>query len=87
MWSRPEHLARAGLAIAAVLGALFLPWWVPALCMTLSSLRFPAWEVPLIGLFMDFLWQPADHFALPLFTIFGIIIVWVTRPLRKQLLL
>jgi hypothetical protein len=55
--------------------------------MVLLSLRFAAWEVPLIGLYMDFLWLPGGHFMMPYFLIFGIAVVWLASPLRRQLLL
>jgi hypothetical protein len=85
---RPETLVRILLALAGFLGAFFAPWWVPFICMILLSLRFSAWEVPLIGLCVDLLWLPSGtHFALPLFTLLGIALVWAASPLRKQLLL
>jgi hypothetical protein len=85
---RPETVVRILLALAGLFGALFAPWWVPLICMILLSLRYPAWEVPLTGLLMDLVWLPSGgHFAIPLFTILGIIIVWLAAPLRRQLLL
>ena len=88
MWSHPETLVRTLLVLVGCIGMLFAPWWVPLTCMILLSLRFAAWEVPLMGLLMDFLWLPSGaHFMFPLFAIFGIVLVWCTSPLRKQLLL
>jgi hypothetical protein len=84
---RLETLVRVLLAATAVVGVFFAPWWVPALCMLLLSLRYPAWEVPLIGLLMDLVWLPGAHVALPLYMIFGIVVVWAASPLRRQLLL
>ncbi len=85
MWS-PADLFRALLAALAVVGALVAPWWLPAACMLLLSLRFDAWEVPLIGLWVDLLWLPTPH-SIPWFTLYGIAVVWLAAPLRKQLLL
>lgn len=78
---------RIGLVLAAVLGAIFLPWWIPLLAMIALAVGFSAWEVPLIGLFIDFLWLPgAGHFSIPLFTIAGILFIVVCTPLRDTFL-
>ena len=83
-----ETYVRVGVTLAGLLGALFAPWWVPLICMLLLSLRFSAWEVPFIGLLVDFLWLPGDKtFAIPIFMLAGIVLVWVASPLRKQFLL
>ena len=75
-----ETLVRVILALVGFLGVLVAPWWVP--------LMYAAWEVPLIGLLMDFVWLPSQgHFAIPVFTLLGIIMVWLASPLRKQFLL
>lgn len=76
------------IGLVAVISTFVAPWWVPALCMLALSLRFPAWEAPFIGLLMDLLWLPqGEHFMFPFFTLFGVIILWIARPLRRQLLL
>jgi hypothetical protein len=78
---------RGAIALGAVLGTFFAPWWVPFLCMVLLSLRYPAWEVPLIGLLIDLLWLPGGSgFAVPLFTIAGVSMTWIFAPLRNQFL-
>jgi hypothetical protein len=83
-----ETPVRLILALAGFFGVLFAPWWVPLVCMILLSLRYAAWEVPIIGLCMDLVWLPSGgHFAIPVFTLLGIIIVWSASPLRRQLLL
>jgi hypothetical protein len=85
---RPETIVRVLLSLAGFFGVLFAPWWFVLACMILLSLRYAAWEVPLIGLFMDFVWLPTSgHIAVPVFTLLGIAIVWIASPLRKQLLL
>ena len=87
MWYRPANSIRAAIAIVAVLGVFVALWWVPLVCMILLALRYPAWEVPVIGLLMDFLWLPGSgHFVIPLFMIGGIGIVWICAPLRDQFL-
>lgn len=80
-------LARIVLVLLALLGALFMPWWVPVLCMLVLSLRYEAWEVPLIGLWMDLLWLPGGHLGIPYFTLFGLFVAWAATPIRRQLLL
>ena len=87
MWSHPETIVRVLLAILGFAGALFAPWPFPVLCMILLSLRFAAWEVPLIGFFIDMMWLPGNHFMIPYFMIFGIALVWLASPVRRQLLL
>jgi len=87
MWFPPETVVRVFLALAGCAAALFAPWPFAVACMVLLSLRFAAWEVPLIGLLMDLLWLPETHFMIPYCTVFGIAVVWLASPLRRQLLL
>lgn len=87
MWYRSEVSVRVLVALAGFLGVLFAPWWVTPVCMVLLSLRYAAWEVPLMGFCMDCLWLPGGHFSVPVFTILGIVVVWFASPLRRQLLL
>jgi hypothetical protein len=85
-----SNVVRIALALVGAFGALFLAWWVPLICMILLSLRWAAWEVLMIGLFMDFLWLPGSGsggFHLPFFTIGGIALVWMCAPLRAQFLM
>lgn len=77
---------RLALDVLALVFALFGPWWLPLLCMILLSLRFPAWEVPVLGLFMDFLWMPSTTFF-PYYTLAGIALLILSAPIRRQLLL
>lgn len=69
-----------------IAGAFFLPWWVLLVCMIGLALRYPAWEVLVIGLVMDLLWLPGQGFELPVFLIAGIVLVWICAPLRNQFL-
>ncbi|MBI5457158.1 hypothetical protein HY971_00310 [Candidatus Kaiserbacteria bacterium] len=77
---------RVILALIGFLGIFFAPWWVPLICIIALSLRYPAWEVPIIGLLMDLLWLPGEGFQIPLFLIGSIALVWVCAPLRSQFL-
>lgn len=77
-------ILRIVVAIIGFLGAIFLPWWVPAICIVLLSIRWRAWEAVLLGLLMDLLWLPAGGF--PLFTIGAIAVVWAFEPLRSEFL-
>lgn len=40
----------------------------------------------MIGLLIDLTWLPAEGISLPLFTIGGIVLVWIFMPLRRQFL-
>jgi hypothetical protein len=68
--------------------ALFGSVYVAVLCMVVPALRYRAGEVLFLGLFIDFLWQPAGGFLspLPLFTILAAVVVWGFEPIRKRLL-
>ena len=83
MW-KPETSARLLVALVGFAGAIFLPWWIPALSILILALFWRAWEAMVIGLFVDFLWLPAH--ALPLFTLGSILAVWLLEPLRSEFL-
>ncbi|HEV3245532.1 MAG TPA: hypothetical protein VG102_04205 [Candidatus Paceibacterota bacterium] len=76
------------VAVVGFFGAIFAPWWIPAACIVLLSLRFRAWEAIALGVFMDLLWfSPETSFhGLPLLTIGAIVIVWAFEPLRSEFL-
>jgi len=79
--------ARPLLGFAAVAAAFIAPPWVPLVLIILLSLRFRAWEVPLIGLLMDLLWLPQLSLQHPpLYTILSLVIVWALEPLRREFL-
>lgn len=88
MSARRYNGIRLLLALAALFGAFAAPFWVPLLCMVLLSLRFSAWEVPLLGLLVDLLWLPSVGFLTPFpyFTVGGILIVLLFEPLRREFL-
>ena len=76
------------LAGVGFLSVFFMSPWVTVLCMVLLALRFPAWEVLVFGILIDFLWLPAGitlH-SFPLFTIAALTLVWGLHPVRRQLL-
>ena len=87
MWFQTSKF-RVTLGIIAFLGALFAPWWVPLIFGTLLCLRYAAWEVLLLGLFVDMLWLPQTLFTtIPLATIVAFFLVFGLAPLRKELLI
>jgi len=86
IFSPSETKIRFIVGAVGIVGAFFLPWWVPLVCMAALALRYPAWEVLVIGLVMDMLWLPGNGFELPVFLIAGIVLVWICAPLRNQFL-
>jgi hypothetical protein len=78
------NIFRVIVAVIGFLGAIFWPWWIPAICIVLLSLRFRAWEAIALGVFMDLLWLPAGGW--PLFTLGAIAVVWIFEPLRSEFL-
>jgi hypothetical protein len=80
-----ENSVRILLSLLGVFGAIFGPAWLPVVPMVLLSIRFRAWEVIALGLFVDLLWLPGLHF--PIFLALSIALVWAFEPLRKELLL
>jgi hypothetical protein len=87
MSSQAEIFVRILIAIAGFWGAIVAPAWIPAACIVLLALRFPAWEALLIGFVVDLLWLPGGGFHFPLFTIFAIVVVWLMEPIRNQFLI
>ena len=84
----PISSARIVLGILGILGAFFAPPWVPLLVIILLAVRYPAWEILVVGLLVDFLWLPGISLqTLPLFTIVGLVLVWGLAPLRSELLI
>ena len=79
---------RVVIAVIGFFGAIFLPWYVPAICIFLLALRWRAWEAILLGVFTDLIWlSPGGGLhILPLFTIGAIIAVWIFEPLRGEFL-
>ncbi len=81
-------IVRILIADIGFLATLFGAWWIPLVVMFVLALRYSAWEVPLLGLTVDLLFLPAVGFPypVPFFTIFGLVVVWVFEPLRRQFL-
>ena len=79
---------RITIAAIGFIGAIFWPWWIPAICIVLLAIRWRAWEAIVLGLFMDLLWlSPGSGIhGLPLFTIGAIAVVWAFEPLRTEFL-
>lgn len=79
---------RGVLVLAAFLSALVAPPWVPFLFALILALRFPAWEIILLGVCMDLAWLPTytSFSSLPLATIVAILLVWGLEPVRRELL-
>ena len=78
---------RTALAICGILSAIFAPPWATIIIMALLAFCYPAFEVLLMGLLVDFLWMPPGFLhPLPIFTISAFALVWGLEPLRKEFL-
>jgi len=79
---------RLALFIIGLVGILVSPW-ITLVASVILVVRYPAVEVLLLGLCVDFLWSPAtlslQH--LPLATIAAIIMLWAFDPLRRDFLI
>lgn len=87
MWKRIDLIRVVG-ALALLLSALLLPWWVSVGGMILLAARSPSWEVICIGFLIDCLWLPTDTliYPVPIFTIGAVLVVWGLEPMRRLLL-
>lgn len=76
------------LAAACLVSAIVAPPWVPFLFALALAVRYRAWEIVAIGVFMDLLWLPrmAAFEYLPWATIIALALVVVFEPLRRELL-
>ena len=76
------------VVFAGFLGVVIGLVWLPLVAMILLAVRYRAWEIVIIGLLLDFAWQPLGPFvsALPVFTVVSIILVWIFEPIRTQFL-
>ncbi|MFA7309969.1 MAG: hypothetical protein WC050_03630 [Candidatus Paceibacterota bacterium] len=79
---------RITIALIGFCGALIGHWWIPVICMLVLAFRYRAWEIILLGLSIDFMWEPAAGIAasFPYFTIGAIVVVWAFEPIRSQFL-
>ncbi len=84
------NAVRIFLGAASFASVIFAPWWLVFFCILLLCLRFQAWEVILVGIFMDLYWMPSSIFtslyALPLATLVAVLLIFGLEPLRRQLL-
>ena len=80
--------ARLLLALAGIFGAIVMPPWFPFVAMVLLAIMAPAWEVLLIGVFVDLLWLPSigSFSEVPIFTLAGVVLLWGLEPLRRRFL-
>ncbi|MBM3272614.1 hypothetical protein FJY94_05070 [Candidatus Kaiserbacteria bacterium] len=74
------------LVAIGVIGALVAPPWVPVIAIVALSVRWQAWEAPMIGLLVDFMWLPAglSLAAIPYYTLLSLAIVWFLEPVRAR---
>lgn len=77
-------MVRFLVAVLGFLSAFIAPWWMPFVFMAALSLRFRAWEVPLIGLATDLLWLPGA--GIPVGLIAGLVLAWGAEPIRARFL-
>lgn len=54
--------------------------------MTALALRYAAWEILILGLLTDFLFQPALPVAVPFFTLASLMLLWGLEPMRREFL-
>lgn len=85
------NAVRIFLAAASFASVILAPWWVVFVCALLLCLRFQAWEVILVGIFMDLYWMPSSIYvtsfdSIPIATIISILLIFGLEPLRRQLL-
>jgi hypothetical protein len=78
-------LARIALALIGFLSAIVGWPLLTAACILALSLRYRAYEVLVIGLLADFLWQPAGA-HIPYFTLGALVAVWIFEPVRTEFL-
>ena len=77
------------LATLGFVSVPFAPWWVPFGIAIILCIRFRAWEVAGMGLFMDLLWLPqvVTGESLPYATLGALLLLLVFEPLRRRLFL
>lgn len=75
------------LFLVGMLGAVLFWPWVTLVCMILLAVRYYAWEVIFMGMFVDLQWMPTSAFLhLPVYTLLGLLLVWGFEPLRREFL-
>lgn len=75
------------LFLLGVIAAIYLPPWAVLIIAVLLCLRYRAWEVIFLGLYIDFITLPeASWGVVPYATVLAFILVWGLEPLRRELL-
>lgn len=76
------------LALAGVVAALTLPPWAALIAVVVLAAKWRAWEAPLIGLLVDYMWLPtgAPWSVVPMYMLASLAIVWALEPLRARFL-
>lgn len=78
---------RVLVVLVGIVGLLLGSVWIAVASMVVLAIRYRAWEIVAIGLFFDFAWQPTGAtFAVPVFTLLSIGLVWAFEPIRAQFL-
>lgn len=73
--------------IIGCLSVFAFPWWVTSLIIAATAIRYRAWEVLLLGGFLDALYlSPSMYHGLPLFTLSTLAVLWAFEPLRQRFL-
>ena len=79
---------RIFLNVVGFTSIFFAPFWVPILAATFLSARWRAWEILIMGMFVDALWLPHSfYWGFPVATIGAILLVWAFEPMRREFLL
>jgi hypothetical protein len=86
MWHPNKiRLVLWGLLVAST---FVLPWWLTLGIALILAIRFAAWEIVPVGMYMDFIALPVEHALIfPYATLAAIFLVIALEPLRRQLLI
>lgn len=84
MSSPGSTLFRLAAMLAGLIAILVGPWWLLLMVTMVLSVRYAAWEVPLLGLLADMAWMPVHGMAIPYATLASLCIVWFFEPLRAR---
>lgn len=73
--------------LSLFVSVLFFPPWVSLILAVLMCVRYRAWEVIVLGVFVDMATLPEVSWSLvPWATLVALILVWGLEPLRRELL-
>ena len=78
---------RTLIGVALCVSALIGPLWLTFIFALMLSVRYRAWEVVVVAVFIDFLWLPGPISStnLPLATLGALILIVALEPLRREL--